>query len=66
MSTASKTLLINNTCVCPWWLAYTFDHRIRRLFHKPEQMFAPYLRKGMTALDIGCGMGFFSIGMAQL
>lgn len=52
--------------VCPWWLAYTFDHRLRRVFHKPEKMFAPYLQKGKTALDIGCGMGFFSIGMAKI
>jgi ubiquinone/menaquinone biosynthesis C-methylase UbiE len=66
MSTTSKTFLINSDCVCPWWLAYTFDHRIRHLFHKPERIFAPYLRKGMTALDIGCGMGFFSIGMAHI
>ncbi len=52
--------------ICPWWHAYTFDHAGRRLFHKPEKMFAPYLAEGMTALDIGCGMGFFSIGMAGL
>ena len=52
--------------VCPWWLAYTFDNRIRRLFHKPEKIFAPYLHEGMTTLDIGCGMGFFSIGMAKI
>jgi len=28
-------------------------------------MFAPYLHEGMISLDIGCGMGFFSIGMAK-
>jgi hypothetical protein len=22
--------------VCPWWLAYTFDHRLRLLTHNPE------------------------------
>ncbi len=52
--------------VCPWWLAYTFDNPLRRIFHKPEEMFAPYLREGMTAIDLGCGMGYFSIGMAKL
>jgi ubiquinone/menaquinone biosynthesis C-methylase UbiE len=52
--------------VCPWWLAYTFDNPLRRLFHKPEKLLAPYVREGMTAMDVGCGMGFFSIGLARL
>ena len=52
--------------VCPWWLAYTFDNPLRRIFHKPEEIFFPYLREGMTAIDLGCGMGYFSIGMAKL
>jgi len=29
-------------------------------------MFGPYIEPGMTALDIGCGRGFASIGMARL
>ncbi|MFA6900764.1 MAG: methyltransferase domain-containing protein [Desulfurivibrionaceae bacterium] len=52
--------------VCPWWLAYTFDNPLRRIFHKPEEIFFPYLHEGMTAIDLGCGMGYFSIGMAKL
>ncbi|MBN1930432.1 MAG: methyltransferase domain-containing protein, partial [Desulfobacterales bacterium] len=52
--------------VCPWWLAYTFDNPLRGIFHKPEKIFAPYLNEGMTAIDIGCGMGYFSIGMARI
>lgn len=52
--------------VCPWWLAYTFDNPARRLFHKPERILGPYLKEGMTALDAGCGLGYFSLGMARL
>ena len=52
--------------VCPWWLAYTFDNPLRRIFHKPEEIFPPYLKAGMTAIDLGCGMGYFSIGMARI
>jgi 2-polyprenyl-3-methyl-5-hydroxy-6-metoxy-1,4-benzoquinol methylase len=29
-------------------------------------MLRPYVAPGMTVLDVGCGMGFFSIGMARL
>ncbi len=52
--------------VCPWWLAYTFDNPLRKLIHNPSALFSPYLKKGMTAVDIGCGMGFFSIGAADM
>ncbi|MBF0495717.1 MAG: class I SAM-dependent methyltransferase [Deltaproteobacteria bacterium] len=51
---------------CPWWLAYTFDHRLRRLLHNPERLLGGQIKPGMTVLDLGCGMGFFSIGMARL
>ncbi len=52
--------------VCPWRCAYIFDNCFRRFFHKPEKIFSPYLKEGMTAVDIGCGMGFFSIAMAKM
>lgn len=52
--------------VCPWWLAYAFDNPLRRIFHNSEKIFTPYLNEGMTAIDIGCGMGYFSIGMAKI
>jgi ubiquinone/menaquinone biosynthesis C-methylase UbiE len=29
-------------------------------------MLGSYVSKGMTVLDVGCGMGFFSIGLARL
>jgi len=52
--------------VCPWWGGYFIDNRFRRLLHKPEAILSPYVRPGMTALDFGCGMGFFAIPMARL
>ena len=54
------------THVCPWWLTYTFDNPFRRLFHDPEKIFYPYIEKGMTVADIGCGFGYFAIGLAKL
>ncbi len=51
--------------VCPWWLCYSFDNPLRRLFHDPERLLRPYVKAGMTAVDIGCGMGYFTIGLAR-
>lgn len=61
-----RKLLLVDDHVCPWWLAYTFDNPVRRLLHDPGKITGRYLGEGMTALDIGCGMGYFSLGMARL
>lgn len=52
--------------VCPWWLCYTFDNPLRRLFQNPEKILAPYVRPGDKVIDIGPGMGYFSIPLARL
>jgi len=64
--TKLKKILLFDEHVCPWWFAYTYDHRLRRLFHNPEIILKPYVRAGMTVIDIGCGMGYFSIAMAKM
>ncbi|MBN2411510.1 class I SAM-dependent methyltransferase [candidate division KSB1 bacterium] len=66
MSNKIKKVLLLEDQICPWWLAYTFDHSLRRLIQNPEKILKPYVRKGMTVIDIGCGMGFFSIAMAKM
>lgn len=52
--------------VCPWWLGYFLAGPLRRLFNDPEKTLAPYVREGMTTLDVGCGMGFFSLPLARM
>jgi len=52
--------------ICPWWYAYSFDHPLRRLFQKQKRIVGPYIEPGMTVLDLGCGMGYFSIAMADM
>jgi 2-polyprenyl-3-methyl-5-hydroxy-6-metoxy-1,4-benzoquinol methylase len=39
---------------------------LRRLVQKPEKMFEPYVKPGMTAIDIGSAMGFFTLPLARM
>jgi len=52
--------------VCPWWLCFTFDNPIRKLLHNPETIFGPYVQPGSIVIDVGAGMGYFSIPLAKL
>lgn len=52
--------------LCHWWYAYSFDNALRKLIHDPRALLGRYIREGMTVVDVGCGMGHFSIGMARL
>jgi ubiquinone/menaquinone biosynthesis C-methylase UbiE len=52
--------------VCPWWLAWTFDNPLRRWLHDPRRILGVYVKEAMTVADIGCGMGYFSVAMAQM
>lgn len=52
--------------VCPWWVGYLLASPLRRLFQKPEQILDPYISEGMTVLEPGCAMGFFSLPMARM
>ena len=58
--------LLHRERVCPWWLCFTFDNVFRTLFHDPEQILRPYVHEGNAALDIGPGMGYFTIPMARM
>lgn len=53
--------------VCPWWIGYLLASPVRKwLSDKPESLLAPYLRPGMTVLEPGPGMGFFTLPMARI
>jgi ubiquinone/menaquinone biosynthesis C-methylase UbiE len=51
---------------CPWWLLFTFDNPLRKWIHDPIQILQPYVHAGSTALDVGCGMGYFTLATAKL
>lgn len=52
--------------VCPWWLGYFLASPVRRFLLKPESVVSSYIREGMTVLEPGPGMGFFTIPMATM
>lgn len=52
--------------VCPVTLAGTLDSRIRGWLQSPRRLLEPHVREGMTALDFGCGPGFFTLELARL
>ena len=55
-----------NHRVCPWWLGPLLASPIRRFLYDPEEVLGPYIKEGMNVLDLGCGMGFFSLPMAKM
>lgn len=61
-----KNPLLRDGRVCPWWLVYTFDNPLRRLVHDPAALLSGMVSEGMTAADIGCGRGYFSIALARM
>ncbi|NTV47754.1 MAG: class I SAM-dependent methyltransferase, partial [Chlorobiales bacterium] len=55
-----------NERVCPVALSGSLDNGIRRYLQNPQKILSPYIKEGMTVLDVGCGPGFFSIEMARM
>ena len=52
--------------ICPVERSGGLDNKLRRLIQNPYKILSPYVEKGMTVLDLGCGPVFFSIDMANM
>ena len=52
--------------VCPWWFGYLLASPLRRIFNKPDKVLAGHVRAGMTVLEPGPGMGYFTVELARL
>lgn len=52
--------------ICPWRAGPILAVSLRKWFNNPRRIIEPYLSDGMTAMDIGCGMGFFTIPMSRM
>jgi len=52
--------------VCPWWIGRLLASPVRRILYDPAKVLAAYVRPGMTVLEPGPGMGFFTLELAHL
>jgi ubiquinone/menaquinone biosynthesis C-methylase UbiE len=52
--------------VCPFWLGYLLLNPLRKLLENPDKLLGPYVRPGMTVLEPGCAMGFFTLPLARM
>ena len=52
--------------LCPWWMGYLLASPIRKLLQDPGGILAPYVRTGMTVIEPGPGMGFFTLEIARM
>ena len=52
--------------VCPVWVGYIMASPLRRLMENPMKILGDFIEPGMTVLDVGCAMGFFSLPAAKL
>jgi 2-polyprenyl-3-methyl-5-hydroxy-6-metoxy-1,4-benzoquinol methylase len=66
MKKISDMIFARGRHVCPWWACYLFDNPIRKLFQDPYEILSPYVKQGFTVIDIGPGMGYFTIPLLKL
>lgn len=52
--------------ICPWWMGYVLANPLRRLLENPDKLLGPYVKPGMTVVEYGCGMGFFTLALARM
>lgn len=66
MGKMSHILFCQGEHICPWWFTYAIDNPLRRFIQPAEEILKNYIRASDTAIDIGCGFGYFTIAMAHL
>jgi ubiquinone/menaquinone biosynthesis C-methylase UbiE len=50
---------------CPWWIGWLLTSPMRRLFESPDDLVTPLIEPGHHVLEVGPGMGFFTLPMAE-
>lgn len=52
--------------ICPAEIGGILDIPWRKFLHNPKKILSPFIRKGMTVMDLGCGPGFFTRDIAEM
>ena len=52
--------------VCPYWVGYLLLNPLRKLLENPDKILGPFVQEGMTVLEPGCGMGYFTLPLARM
>lgn len=52
--------------VCPPWMGYFLLSPLRKLSENPRKLFGGLVHEGMTVLEPGCAMGFFTLPLARM
>jgi ubiquinone/menaquinone biosynthesis C-methylase UbiE len=52
--------------VCPFWVGYLLLNPLRKLLENPDKILGPFVRDGMIVLELGCGMGYFTLPLARM
>jgi ubiquinone/menaquinone biosynthesis C-methylase UbiE len=49
---------------CPVWLGYLLANPLRRLVESPQKLVLPLVKSGDRVLELGPGLGFFTLSLA--
>ena len=52
------------THTCPVWLGYLLANPLRRLVESPDKLVLPLVKPGDRVLELGPGLGFFTLPLA--
>jgi len=52
--------------ICPAERAGMLDGSLRKMLFNPQKILNPFIKAGMTVLDVGCGPGYFSVEIAKM
>jgi ubiquinone/menaquinone biosynthesis C-methylase UbiE len=52
--------------VCPPWVGYLLLSPLRKFMEDPQKILGRYVKPGMTVLEPGCGMGYFTLPLSRM
>ena len=52
--------------ICPHWVGYLLLNPLRKFLENPEKILGRLVKEGMTVLEPGCGMGYFTLPLARM